>query len=111
MSIYGILCHLRACGWTESRHFWRKVLRFLFELSCPQIALCRATQEFLGPTGSEEQTWKSFDKTSSIAHWREKQYSQVCPRPKPHLHLGLRSAPPAALHHCVTQSTVVHSRV
>ena len=27
------------------------------------------------------------------------------------LPLGLRSAPPAALHHCVTQSTIVHSRV
>ena len=74
MSLYGILWNLGACGWAENRHFCRKVLRFLFELSCPQIALCRATQKFVGPTSSEEQTWKSFDKTSSIAHWREKQY-------------------------------------
>ena len=100
------LCHLGKCGWAETRHFGRKALRFLFTLSCPRF-LRRAVQEFQCPwfwVSELEVLWQYL--------WREKQHpSQGCPQPEPHLHSGFVLSSPAALCHCVTQSTVVHSRV
>ena len=39
MSLPGILCHLEKCDWAKNRHFWRRLLRFLFSLFLPDSSL------------------------------------------------------------------------
>ena len=106
MSFQGILGHLEACGWAENRHFWRKALRFLLHSPAPDSSVGQSRNSKV--LGSEYQNWKCFDSTSE----RETTpASGAAHSQSPIYTLGLYSAPPAALHHCVTQSTVVHSRV
>ena len=106
MSFQGILGHLEACGWAENRHFWRKALRFLLHSPAPDSSVGQSRNSKV--LGSEYQNWKCFDSTSereTILPSRSA-YSQ-----SPICTLGLCSASPSALYHCVTQSTVVHSWV
>ena len=89
MTFQGILCLLGECEWAENRHFWRKVLRFLFTLSRPRF-LSIGQSKNSKVLSSELPSWKCFDDASGIELWRAA-HSLI-----PSVPLGLRSAPPAA---------------